>query len=193
MVICAKENQTALHFVRLNPTSLKLIVFPDAWFAGNRNSTSQLGYITFVSDKSGAVIPMLYKSYRARHVTRFVMSAELIAFKDMFDADFTLREEPKHVHPRLQVPMQLLIDSKTLFKVISKRTRTSEKRLMDDVACAREGFPRMESRNIGFFRSSCNLTDGLTKSMNQAGLLSVMKTRTYYEVDQCIIRGKPEN
>lgn len=66
--------------------------------------------------------------------------------------------------------MQLLTDSRTLFDVISKGTRTSEKRLMLDVASAREGFRRMEISDIGFIRSSHNLADGLIKSMKQAGL-----------------------
>lgn len=191
LIIYAKKNNVCIRFVKLDPSSFEIIGFSDASFAGTRDFTSQLGYIIFVSDKSGSVIPMLYKSYKARRVTRSVMGAEMIAFSDTFDAAFTLRKELEYLQSGTQIPIKLLTDSKNLFDVISKGTRTSEKRLMLDVACAREGFRNMEINDIGFIRSNYNLADGLTKSMKQAGLLSVMNTsRLDYEVDQWIIRDK---
>lgn len=103
LVVYSKEYQTALRFVKLDLSSLKLIGFSDTAFAGNWDFTSQLGHIILVSDKSGAVVPMLYEAFKALCVTRSEMIAELIAFSNMFDAGFTLRIELGHLHPGLQV------------------------------------------------------------------------------------------
>ncbi len=86
-------------------------------------------------------------------------------------------------------PLILLTDSKSLFDVISNGTRTSEKRMMLEIAAAREGYRRKDISNIGFFRSSKNLADCLTKPMNQANLLSVLRSgKLSVEPDQWIIR-----
>lgn len=86
LITYTKENQTALCFFKLDPSQLKLIGSSDASFAGNRDFTSQVEYFIFGSDKSGVVVPMLYKSFKARRVTSSVIGADLISFSDMFDA-----------------------------------------------------------------------------------------------------------
>lgn len=65
------------------------------------------------------------------------MAGEVIAFADMSDEAVTLTKEVGHLLHRL-VMLQLLTDSKYLFHVISKGSRTSEKRLMLEIAAARE-------------------------------------------------------
>ena len=87
------------------------------------------------------------------------------------------------------VPVQLFTDNKSLFDVISKGSRTSEKRTMLDIAAAREGFKEKVISDIGFVRSSRNLADGLTKAMSQAALRQVVKSG-FLEVrpEQWIIR-----
>jgi len=79
-----------------------------------------------------------------------------------------------------------------LFDVISKGYRTAEKRLMLDISTAREGFLIHEISNIGFVRTNHNVSDGLTKPMQQACLREVLCTgRIRSKVDQWIIRRKP--
>eukprot|EP00171_Calliarthron_tuberculosum_P021278 IDg21278t1 len=65
------------------------------------------------------------------------MAGEVIAFSDLFDVDMTLASE-LHTIPNEHVPVQLPIDSKSLFDAISKGTRISEKRTMLEIAAARE-------------------------------------------------------
>lgn len=185
----AKQNELSLRFPKLDKNSLKIVGFSDASFAGNRDFSSQLGYLIFLSDDSGSVCPVVFKSYKARRVTRSVMGAELIAFSDMFDAAFTLREELRALHPGSSIPLTLYTDSKTLFDVISKGTRTSEKRLMLDIACTREGFKTHAINDIGFIRSSENIADCLTKAMSQASLAQVLKSsKLGVHVEQFIVR-----
>eukprot|EP00171_Calliarthron_tuberculosum_P020652 IDg20652t1 len=93
----------------------------------------------------------------------------------MFDIAKTITTEIE-VILNYKIAVQLFTDSKYLFDVISKRSRTSEKRLMLDIAAAREGFCNRIISDIGFVRSKANLADGLTKSMSQAALQRVVST-----------------
>eukprot|EP00171_Calliarthron_tuberculosum_P004814 IDg4814t1 len=67
------------------------------------------------------------------------MAGEVIAFSGLFDTSMTLNAELRVTLQR-ETPIQLLTDSKSLFEVISKGTRTSEKRTMLEIAAAREEF-----------------------------------------------------
>lgn len=171
-----KENNVTIKFPSLDDDTLKIIGFSDASFASNHDCTSHLGYIIFIGDSSDHVVPVHFRSYKARRVTRSVMGAELISFSDMFDTAFTLSQELKQLLPGRNVPVNLFTDSKSLFDVISKGSRTSERRLMIDIASAREGFKNRDISDIGFVRSGHNIADGLTKSMNQSSLMLCLRS-----------------
>ena len=117
-----------------------------------------------------------------------MLSAEAIAFADLFDDAIALRSQLEHA-PRRSVPMHLLTDSKSLFNTISKGTRTSEKRIMLDIHAAREGYKKREISNIGFVRSSANLADGLTKEKMQKDLFHLLKSGKHIvQYEQWILR-----
>ena len=116
------------------------------------------------------------------------MTAEVIAFSDLFDVCLTLAEELKDVYGR-KFPVQLFTDSRSLFDNISKGSRTSEKRMMIDIAAAREGFKNKLISDFGFVRTNHMLADGLTKSMSQVALQEVLCTAKYRaKVEQWIVR-----
>lgn len=117
------------------------------------------------------------------------MAGEVIAFSDMFDVAVTLAEELRTIYKR-SVPLHLLTDNKALFDIISKGSRTSEKRMMLDIAAAREGFRDRVILDIGFVRSNDNLADGLTKPMQQAALQRVLKSGNLQtRAEQWVIRN----
>lgn len=62
-----------------------------------------------------------------------------MAFSEIFDVAATLGAELDFILGH-KAPVQLLKDSKSFFDVISKGSRTSQKRLILDIAAAREGF-----------------------------------------------------
>ena len=204
--IFAKEKQkvirklnTAVKFAITNPISLKIprlelesirvIGFSDSSFANNRDLSTQLGQIVFLGDNRGTVVPIHFKSYKAKRIVRSAMAGELIAFSHMFDAAITINSELEAILRR-RVPLQLFTDSKSLFDVISKGSKTSEKRLMLEIAAAREAFRDQVISDIGFVRSSSNIADGLTKSMNQAALQSVVsKAKLNFQPEQWILRN----
>lgn len=67
------------------------------------------------------------------------MFDEVIELSDMLYIDIALSEELK-ILLNNRVPVQLLMDSKSLLEITSKCLRTSEKRTMLDVAAARKRF-----------------------------------------------------
>ena len=117
------------------------------------------------------------------------MAGKVIAFSDLFDVAATLYHKLGEVLGK-KVPVQLFTDSESLFDVISRGSRTAEKRLMLDISTAKDGFKERVISDIDFFRSSRNLADGLTKAMNQATLGEVL-TASYLrtEPERWIIRG----
>ena len=154
----AIQNQISLRIPALDLDTLRIIGYSDSSFANNRDLSSQLGHIGFLGDESGAAAPISFKSYKARRVTRSAMSGEVIAFSDLFDVAISFAEELGNILSK-KIPVQLLTDSKALFDVVSKGSRTSEKRMMLDIAAAREGFKSKAISDIGFVRSSQNVAD----------------------------------
>ncbi len=163
--------------------SLGIVDFSDTSFAKNHDLCTQPAHIFFLADKDGNLMPIIFKSYKSKRVVRSAMGGEVIAFSDLFDRVSTLAAEIGTIYGR-RIPVQLFTDSKSLFDVISKGSRTSEKRMMLDIAAAREGFPDKVISDIGLFRSSSHFAHSLTKPMSQAALKSV--------VDSGFLSVKPE-
>lgn len=97
------------------------------------------------------------------------MTGEVVAFPDMSDAVVNISKDVSRFLCR-KVRLKLLTDSKCLFHVISKGSRTSEKRLMLGIAVTCEQLRIPEISDIGLVCSADNLTDGLTKCRKQAAL-----------------------
>ncbi len=102
-------------------------------------ATFPSNHIHVLSDAIGKAIPLSFKSYKARRVTRSVTAAEVIAFNDMFEAALKMAAELKKMMGK-NVPLRLLTESKSFLDVISKGSRTSDKRMMIDIAAAREDY-----------------------------------------------------
>jgi len=172
-----------------------------AWLANTRPDClfeiSQLSQVTedrFKTDKQRLIrqlnkaVKYAVDNHKSKRVVRSAMAGEVIAFSDLFDVAAALSSELSVLYGK-NIPVQLLTDSKSLFDVISKGSRTSGKRMMLDIAATREGFRNKVISDIGFVRSSNNLADGLTKAMSQAALQQVISTgRINVTPEQWIIR-----
>lgn len=184
----AVDNRIYLRIPKLDLQTLRVVGYSDASFANNHDLSTQLGVLCFLADDKGNSVPIHFKSYKSKRVVRSAMAGEVIAFSDLFDVAAALASELGVLYDR-NIPVQLLTDSKSLFDVISKGSRTSGKRMMLDIAATREGFRNKVISDIGFVRSSKNLADGLTKAMSQAALQHVISTgRISISPEQWIIR-----
>ena len=171
----ANNNVTYLQFRKIDLTTTRIVGYSDVAFANNADLTSQLGRIILLIDHSGNAISISFKSYKSRRVTRPVLSAEVIAFADMSDDAFALRSQLEQALRR-GVPMHLLTNSKSVFDIISKGSRTSERRIMLEIHATRQSYQSQEISNIGFVRSNDNFADDLTEEKKQNNLLQLLKS-----------------
>ena len=156
------DNRVKIKITLLDKDSIRVIGYADASFVNSHDLSTQQGHICFLADKHVNVVPIDFKSYKSRRVVRSVMVGEVIAFSDLSDRAATLAAEVGDILDR-KIPVQHLTDSKS-FDVISKGSRTSEKRVMCNVgySCCQKRI----SRKCNFrywFRSklvkSCRRTD----------------------------------
>lgn len=169
----ATENLTVLKVSKLDAPSLKMVVFSGTTLSNNYYLSSKLGYIIFLGDRSDTVVPLIFRCYKARKITRSAMTGEVIAFSDMYDYSIALLQDLAKLMG-VSIAFQLLTDSKSLFEVIWKGARTSEKCLMLDISAAPEGFRDKIISGIGIIRSSMNVADGLTKIIPQTSQRKVI-------------------
>jgi len=182
----------SMRFPKLDKDTLRICVYSDASFANNEDLSSQMGYIVFLTDASNRCAPMAYKSVKCKRITRSVLAAEAIAFAEGFDQGFTLKNDLRESLGR-DVPLTILTDSKTLFDVITKSSYTQEKRILIDLACAREGYRRFDIDDIGLVSSEENLADGFTKEVNMDRLHAAIRTgKLNTVVKQYVIRSRDD-
>jgi hypothetical protein len=90
------------------------------------------------------------------------MVAKPLAFSNAFDNTFII----KHEIERMNGPVHLLMltDIKALFDVLTRTRYATKRRLMVDIAAAREAYHERIISNIGLIRSEFNIANGLTKA-----------------------------
>jgi hypothetical protein len=122
--------------VKLDKESLRLIVFTDASFAGNRDLSSQIGYVLVLADGSGRANTIHWSSTKCKRVTRSVLASELYGMAHGFDIGGLVKST---IDKALEIEVLLVVytDSKSLYKCLVKLGTTREKRLMIDVICLR--------------------------------------------------------
>ena len=80
-------------------------------------------------------------------------------------------------------------DSKSLFDTITKRSQTSEKRFLIDLATVREAYRRKQIDNVAWVRSEYNIADSMTKEKRSECLHYVLeKGILNHPVEQWIVR-----
>ena len=89
----AVENRIRLRIPTLEKSSIRVVGFSDSSFANNEDYSSQLGYIIMIVDQNNLAAPIYIRSYKSRRVNRSALSAEVIAFSDMFDISASLIAE----------------------------------------------------------------------------------------------------
>ena len=106
---------------------------------------------------------------------------------DLFDDAYALRSQIEQALRR-SVPMHLLNDSKSLFDIISKGSRSSEKGIMLDIRAAQQAYQSKKISNDGFVRSTDNLADGFTNENMQKSLFDLLLTEKHaVKCEQCVL------
>lgn len=104
------------------------IAYSYASYANNNDASSQLGYIIFLTDNSDACQPLVWSSHKYNCVTRSVLGSETMALADAFDMAFMVKHDVQRM-TRSEIPLNMITDSSPLINVITRASRTAEKRL----------------------------------------------------------------
>ncbi len=116
------------------------------------------------------------------------MASECHALADVLDYSILLKHDLETLLKQV-IPIQIMTDSKSLFDVIIKSTKTAERKLIIDIAACREAYERHKKRCIAHIKSQYNLADCFTKIMLPTQLMEVMKTAYLsHPVEQWMIR-----
>jgi hypothetical protein len=158
------DNPTrGLKFVKLDKSSLKLLVFTDASFANNKDLSSQIGYVIVMADSNNRANIIHWSSIKCKRVTRSVLASELYAMTHGFDIGTAIKSTIDRILG-INLPLVLCTDSKSLYDCLVKLGTTQEKRLMIDVLCLRQSYERREIAEVKWIKGNTNPADALTKS-----------------------------
>ena len=167
-----------LRFVKLDITTLKLIVFTDASFANNPNLSSQIGYVLCLADASNKANIIHWSSVKCKRVTRSVLASELYAMAHGFDTGAVIKSTVEKILKIPLLPMIVCTDSKSLYDCLVKLGSTQEKRLMVDVMCLRQSYERREIMEVKWIDGDSNPADAMTKSKPCQALSKLIDTNT---------------
>lgn len=178
LVRWAKDTaDVGLQYQNLDLETLRIMLFTDASFANNRNLKSQLGFIILLTDKHSNANVIHFGSSKCYRVTRSVLASELHALVYGFDQAYTVQNQLQEILNH-DIPIDVFVDSKTLFNVVARHGDTREKRLQIDINSLRESHTSGEMRHIYWIPGSQNIADALTKDVISAShaLWTLMKT-----------------
>ena len=105
-----------------------------------------------------------YGSAKGKRIARCVMAAEVLGLLYRYDNAYVAAHMLSEIFGR-QIPIDIFIDSRTLFNVVAKNGSTTEKRIQIDVHALRESHKKNELRYIAWIPGAKNVADGLTKGI----------------------------
>lgn len=147
---------------KLYKTTLRIHSDADASYATNGDESSQIGFIILLCVGTGRAHVISFSSRKSWRVVRSAMAGEVFAFITALDEAFTLRFDLEMLYDQ-HIPLSIFTDSMQLFDVVTRASHPTEKRLLIDVAAAREACNRMDISNVCLVKSEDNMSDALTK------------------------------
>lgn len=174
----AKETiMQGLTFVHIDLNTARIVLMTDASFANAKGFRTQLGYLILLADDEGRCNIIHYGSNRCKRIARSVMAAEIQALVLGFDFAFVIRDMVEEL-TRRSVPIEAIIDSKTMFNVIARDGQTTERRLQIDIFALRQSYDNGELRRISWIPGTANPADALTKPVlnTRSPLFKLMQT-----------------
>jgi hypothetical protein len=161
-----------LKYVRLNQTSLRLVIFIDSFFVNNSDLFSQIDYVICLADDTHANI-LHWSSIECKRVTRSVLATELFAMIHDFDVDSILKST---LIKMLDVVVSLILatNSKFLYNCLVRLSIIVEKRLMIDVITLRQFYERREITEIIWIHDINNSVDSMIKIKSSTALKTMI-------------------
>ena len=198
-----QDLQRGLHFVSVNMSSAKLMVFTDGSFANNRDLSSQLGYVILLVNETsdhdsfemqGNMIH--WSSTKCKRITRSVLASEIYGMVSGFDLGIAIKATLRMVTDRLNmpsIPLVICTDSYSLYECLVKLGTTNEKRLMIDIMALLQSYERREISEIRRINGKDNPADAMTKAKPNHALREFIETnRLRVRVEGFVDRPMPD-
>ena len=170
-----KGRDLTLTYPPLDVASLRVRAYADASYATNKDGSSQVGFLVLLCDGTGQAHVLSYSSRKSRRVVHSIMAGEVYAFTAAFDEAFVIRYDLERLYGR-RIPLNMFTDSKQLFDVVTKASHPTEKRLLIDIAAARQAYNRQDMSNVGLIASDNNIADALSKVRGCGALDALLRT-----------------
>ena len=139
------EPEICLTFKALDLCSLKLHVYSDASYGNLPNNGSQCGYIIFLTDEHDNVFnPLIWKSVKLDRICQSALAAEALSLVKAVDHAVFIQQTLLDIIGVNSVPIKCVIDSKSLYEILTKTKDPQEKRLIVILAPIRESIERNE-------------------------------------------------
>jgi hypothetical protein len=165
-----------LKYVKLNQSSLRLMIFTDSSFVNDRDLSSQIDYVICLADDSHANI-LHWSSIKCKKVTRSVLAAELFVMIHDFDVDSVLKSILiKMLDKKTFISLILITDSKFLYDCLIRLNIIVEKRLMIDVMILRQFYERREITEMIWIHDINNSVDSMIKTKLSSTLKTMIDT-----------------
>ena len=125
--------------MKLDKEFLCLIIFIDASFIGNRDLSSQIGYVLVLANSSGRANTIHWFSTKYKRVTRNILASELYGMAHGFNMGGLVKSI---INKALEIKVLLVVytDSKSLYECLVKLGIIREKRLIINVMCLRQAY-----------------------------------------------------
>lgn len=127
----------------------------DVSFANNQELSSGLGHVIVLTDDARHGDKLSYARYKSKSVVRSVLGVETYAFADCFNQAYSSSGELLRIMHR-RVPLAILTDCCCLFNVIVRLYGTLKRRMLMDLAAARDALDRGEFDDFGWIRAEDN-------------------------------------
>jgi hypothetical protein len=177
-------------FCRLDVTSLHVVFYTDASFAGYLDLSSHIGGIILLKDKHGNAHVLHWFSKKCPRVTGTVLAAEIISFATACDVASALRDVLGEIYHQ-SIPLYGLTDSYSFFSTVTQYNAWREKRLSIEIAVAREAYAKFELSNLGFVRTAYNLADPMVKQGKNKHLDKLLDTGVVdHPVEEYVTRAR---
>ncbi len=162
-----------LKHVRLNLTSLRLMIFTDSSFVNSRDLSSQIDYVICLTDFINTTNIIHWFSIKCKRMTRSVLAVELFVMIHDFDVDSILKSILIKMLV-IDIFLILIIDSKFLYDCLIWLNIIVEKRLMIDVMTLRQFYERREITEIIWIHDINNSVDSMIKIKSSTALKTMI-------------------
>jgi len=116
-----------LRFVRLDTSTLKLMIFMDSSFANNHDLSSQIGFVITLADKDNRANILHWLSIKCKRVTRSVLASKLYGMAHGFDTGAAIKATIEKILQLERLPLTLYTNLKSLYDCLVKLGTTQEK------------------------------------------------------------------